>query len=101
MNISNTPNDEAKAEKKARAAETARKIWMFMTPLFALIALFSFYNWTRGGSPSSLFSQLGLMFVGLSMIVGKRNKTLTYILLAAGMILVIAGLIRVTMDLMD
>ncbi len=101
MNINNTPNDEAKAEKKARAAETARKIWMFITPLFALIALFSFYNWTQGSSPSGIFSQIGMMFVGLSIIVGKRNKTLSYTLLVAGMIFVVAGLIRVIMDLMD
>jgi len=74
---------------------------MFLTPFFALIALFSFYNWTQGSSPSSLFSQLGLMFVGLSMIVGKRNKTLTYILLAAGMIFVLVGLTREIMELMD
>ena len=101
MNTNNTPNDEVKAEKKARAAGTARKIWMFITPLFALIALFSFYNWTRGSSPSGVFSQIGMMFVGLSIIVGKRNKTLSHILLAAGMIFVVAGLIRVIMDLMD
>lgn len=99
--MNNRPTNEIEAEKKARVAETARKVWMFLTPLFALIALFSFYNWTQGSSPSGIFSQLGLMFVGLSIIVGKRNKTLNYILLAAGMIFVIIGLIRVIMEFMD
>ena len=98
MNTNDTPSDETKAAKKERMAETARKIWMFMTPIFALIALFSFYNWTQGSSPSGIFSQLGLMFVGLSIIAGKRNKTLNYILLAAGMILVVTGLILVIID---
>ena len=99
--MNNTPTNEIEAEKKARVAETARKVWMFLTPLFALIALFSFYNWTQGSSPSGIFSQLGLMFVGLSIIVGKRNKTLNYILLATGMIFVIIGLLRVIMEFMD
>ena len=99
--MNNRPTNEIEAEKKARVAETARKVWMFLTPLFALIALFSFYNWTQGSSPSGIFSQLGLMFVGLSIIVGKRNKTLNYILLAAGMIFVIIGLLRVIMEFMD
>ena len=98
--MNDTSNDETEAEKE-RKLKTARKIWMILTPVFAVIALLSFYNWTQGSSPSSLFSQLGLMFVGLSMIVGKRNKTLTYILLAAGMIFVLVGLIRVIMELMD
>lgn len=90
--MNNTPNNEIESETKARAAETARKIWMFLTPIFALAAAFSFYNWTQGSSSSGVFSQLGLMFVGLSIIVGKRNKILYYILLAAAMILVFTGL---------
>jgi hypothetical protein len=101
MNMSNTPNDETEVEKKERVMVAARKIWMFLTPLFALIALFSFYNWTQGSSPSGVFSPIGMMFIGLSMIVGKRNKTLSYILLAVAIIFVIAGLIRVIMDFMD
>lgn len=101
--MNNTENDENQTEKKAKQMETARKIWMFITPLFALIGLFSLYNWTQssGGRPTSALSQFGMVFVGLSIIVGKRNKTLSYVLLAAGMILVLAGLVSVIMDLMD
>lgn len=92
--MNDTPNNEIEGEKKARAAEAARKIWMVLTPLFALAALYSFYNWTQGSDLNSIFSPLGMMFLGLSIIVGKRNKTLHYILLAAAMILVITGLVR-------
>ena len=99
--MSDTSNNETKDEKRARVLEKTGKIWMIMTPIFALIALFSFYNWTQGSSSSNLFSQLGLMFVGLSAIVSKRNKTLSYILLAAAVILIIVGLTRVIMELMD
>ena len=99
--MNDTSNDETEAEKKERKLETARKIWMILTPVFAVIALLSFYNWTQGSSPSGLFSQVGMMFLGLSMIIGKRNKNLSYILLTVAIILIIAGLIRVIMDFMD
>ncbi len=98
--MNDTSNDETEAEKE-RKLKTARKIWMILTPVFAVIALLSFYNWTQGSSPSGLFSQFGMMFLGLSMIIGKRNKNLSYILLTVAIILIIAGLIRVIMDLMD
>ncbi len=98
--MNDTSNDETEAEKE-RKLKTARKIWMILTPVFAVIALLSFYNWTQGSSPSGLFSQVGMMFLGLSMIIGKRNKNLSYILLTVAIILIIAGLIRVIMDLMD
>ena len=80
--MNDTSSNETEAEKKERKLETARKIWMILTPVFAVIALLSFYNWTQGSSPSGLLSQLGMVFLGLSMIAGKRNKTLNYILLA-------------------
>lgn len=86
--------NNADNEKKARQVEMARKVWLVLTPLFAVLVLFMLYNWSRGnGSLTSIFSPLALMFIGLSTLVAAKSKALQYVFLAAGMILVVTGLI--------
>jgi len=43
------------------------------------------------------FTPLGMIFVGLANITGTRNKPLSYVFLALGLIAVIAGLVAAFM----
>lgn len=87
-------NNLDRDEKKRRQLEWARKAWLVLIPIFALLVLFMLYNWSQGkGSLTSIFSPLALMFVGLSTIFSTKNKVLQYIFLGLGMILVVTGLI--------
>ena len=79
-----------------------RTIWMILIPLFAVLALFNLYRWTQGkdGLPSFL-SQSGMVLVGLAVIIGSRNKSLSYVFSVLGVIAVVAGLVMVIMSLFD
>lgn len=90
-----TPEEISRQEQ---AAKTARQIWMFLTPIFAALALLNLYRWSQGGDDLPGFlSQSGMVFVGLSMIVGKGRKPLQYIFLALGLICVLSGLAMLIM----
>ncbi len=86
-----SPEEKLKQEKMLK---TARTVWMFLIPLFAFVILFNLYNWWTQGKDTlpSILSPLGMIFVGFASITGSRNKPLTYVFLALGMIFVIAGL---------
>ena len=79
--------------------KTARKVWMFLIPLFAVIILFNLYNWWTQGKDTlpSILSPLGMIFVGLASITGSRNKPLSYVFLVLGMIAVVGGLVTAFM----
>jgi hypothetical protein len=84
--------------KQEKLLKTVRTIWMFLTPFFVAIILFNLYKWTQGSdSLPSILSPLGMVFVGLSSIIGTRNKLLSYVFLALGMIAVIGGLVTAFM----
>lgn len=85
--------------KKEQTMVSVRKVWMFLTPLFAFLALFNLYNWTQGSdSLTSLLSMTGMTFVGIATITGSRNKPLSYVFIAIGAIAVLAGLVSVIYD---
>jgi len=94
-----SPEEELKREKTLK---TMRTIWMILIPLFAVLALFNLYRWTQGkdGLPSFL-SQSGMVLVGLAVIIGSRNKSLSYVFSVLGVIAVVAGLVMVIMSLFD
>lgn len=87
-----TPEQTSEQEKKAASAA---KIYMFLTPIFALLALFNLYNWTQGSdSLPSVLSMAGMTFIGSSVIVGSHNKPLYYIFFAVGAVAVFGALIK-------
>ena len=90
-----SPEEKLKQEK---VLKTMRKIWMFLIPFLAAGILFNLYEWTQGSdSLPSILSPLGMIFVGLANITGTRNKPLSYVFLALGLIAVVAGLVAAFM----
>lgn len=90
-NTPGNPDDNAKREKSLRTIKT---IWMFLIPVFAVVVLMRLYNWNNGrDNLVGILPPLGMILVGVAQIIGKRNKTLTYALLAVAMIFVISGLV--------
>ncbi len=89
--------------KQEKMLKTARTVWMFLIPLFAIVILFNLYTWRTQGKDNflSILSPLGMIFVGLASITGSRNKLLSYVFLALGMIFVIAGLVTVIRSLLN
>jgi hypothetical protein len=89
--MDNNPDENARKEKSLR---TIRVIWMILIPVFVVIVLLRLYNWNQGrDSLVGILPPLGMILVGLAQLIGKRNKTLTYALLAVAMIFVISGLV--------
>ena len=85
-----SPEEKLKQEK---VLKTVRILWMFLIPFFVAIILYNLYKWTQGSdSLPSILSPLGMVFVGLASIIGFRNKPLSYVFLALGMISVFGGL---------
>jgi len=86
-------NDTDEAEKKERQMRMVRKIWVVLIPIFTIVILFDLYSWSQGkGDLVRVFSRLGFIFIGLASLTEDRSKTLTYILLAVGGALALAGL---------
>ncbi len=78
--------------------QTARVMWLIITPIFAFFVLFRLYEWSRGGDGlRHILSPLGMVCVGLAGIHGARNKILRTVLIAIALILVISGLITLIM----
>lgn len=87
-------NDTEKEEKKRRQMEWARKFWMYLIPVFALLILFMLYNWSQGkGNLRSILSPLTLIAIGLSTIFSTRNRLLQYVFLAIGIVLAVTTLV--------
>ncbi len=77
-------------------------LWMFLTAFFAVLFLFNLYRLIQGKDAlSSVLSQSGMVFVGLAIIIGSRNKPLSYVFMTLGGVAIIAGLVTVIMSLMD
>lgn len=89
--------------KQEKALKTARTVWMFLIPVFAVVILFNLYNWSTQGKDNfpSILSPLGMIFVGLASVTGSRNKPMSYVFLVLGMIAVVAGLVMTIMKLLD
>jgi hypothetical protein len=94
-----TPEEELKREKMLK---TSRTIWMVLLPLFGVLALYNLYQWTQGkDNLPSFLSQSGMVLVGLAIIIGSRNKSLSRVLSIVGLIVVLAGLVMVIRSLFD
>ena len=97
--MSDTPDSPDQNAKREKSLRTIRIVWMFLIPIFAVIVLLRLYNWSNDrGNLVGILPPLGMILVGLAQIVGRRNKTLTYALLAVAMIFVISGLLLMTKD---
>jgi len=97
--MNDTSNNETETEKKAKQLRTIRKVWVILIPIFTIVILINLYNWSQGkGNLSGTFSPLGMIFVGLASLVEKRNKTLSYALLAVGIIFALTGLVLVILN---
>ncbi len=93
--MDNEPNNIAVDEtaKKEKTMRTVRILWSILAAVFAFIVLLRLYSWSQGKDGlHEILSPLGMVFVGLSTIVGSRNKNLSYVLLAIALILVVSGL---------
>lgn len=94
--MENTPEEKLEKEK------TLRTVWMVLTAVFAVLLLFNLYRLTQGKDAlSSVLSQSGMVFVGLAILIGSRNKQLSYVFMTLGGIVLIAGLVTVIISLMD
>ena len=94
-----SPEEELKREKMLK---TSRTIWMVLLPLFGVLALYNLYQWTQGkDNLPSFLSQSGMVLVGLAIIIGSRNKSLSRVLSIVGLIVVLAGLVMVIRSLFD
>ncbi len=92
--MENIPNDADAAAKKEKTMRTMRMLWLIIIPIFAFIAALNLYRWSQGtGALREIFSPTGMIFVGLANIFTGRNKTLSTVFVALGVILVAAGLI--------
>lgn len=81
------------AAKKAKMMRTVRIVWSVLIPIFAVIICIRLYSWSQGKDGlREILSPTGMIFVGLANIFTKRNKTLSTIFVALGLILVVAGL---------
>ena len=79
--------------KQEKTLNLVRNLWMFLIPFFVAIILYNLYKWSKGSdSLPSILSPLGMVFVGLASIIGFRNKPLSYVFLALGLISVFGGL---------
>jgi hypothetical protein len=97
--MNNTPEDHDRNAKREKSLRTIRIIWMFLIPIFAIIVLLRLFSWNQGqGNLVGILPPLGMILVGLAQIIGKRNKTLTYALLAVAMIFVVSGLALTMMN---
>lgn len=92
--MDNNPIDDAAAAKKEKTMRTVRIIWLIIIPIFAVIICIRLYSWSQGkGGLHEILSPLGMIFVGLANIYGTRNKTLSTVFVALGLILVVSGLV--------
>jgi len=92
-NISENTEEDS---KKAKAARTARIVWMILIPIFGLVILWDLYNYANGkDNLRGILSPLGMILLGIASLLDERSKTLKSILLGAAMILVITGLVLV------
>jgi uncharacterized membrane protein len=91
--MDNTPN-EAEAARKGKLMRTARVIWAILIPVLVVIICIRLYSWSQGKDGlREILSPLGMICVGLANIFTGRNKTLSTIFVALGLILVTAGLV--------
>ena len=86
-----SPEEKLKQEKMQK---TARTIWMFLTPLFAILALYNLYTWQIEGKDnlSGFLSPPGMMCVGLGIVTAQRSKSLSNVFLTLDVIAVFVGL---------
>lgn len=97
--MDNQQTDEAAALKKENLMRTLRIVWSVLIAVFVAIILFRLYSWSQGkGDLHEILSPLGMIFVGLSNIFSSRNnKTLTGVLVAIALVLVVSGLVTTIM----
>jgi hypothetical protein len=89
-----SPEEKAQEQEKMQALAT--KVWYVLIPVFALVVLWRLYDWSRGEDHlAGILSPLGMIFIGLATITGRRHQPLYYLFLALGMISVVAGLILI------
>ena len=89
-------NDSSDVAKKEKLLRTARIVWSILIVAFGIVVLLRLYSWSQGKDDlHEILSPLGMIFLGLSTIVGSRNKNLSRVLLAIALVLVISGLITI------
>jgi len=94
-----SPEEKLKQEKSLK---TARTIWTVLVVLFGVLALFNLYGLIQGKDAlASVLSQSGMVFVGLAILIGSRNKLLYYVFTALGVVAVFAGFMTAIMSLVN
>ena len=92
--MDNTPDNLDAAAKKAKLEQTMRVIWTILIAIFAVIAAWRLYDWSRGqDNLRGVLSPFGMIFLGIGAIVRPRNARLSYVFTGIALILVIASLI--------
>ncbi len=92
--MNKTPDNLDADAKKAKAVQTMRVIWMILIVVFAVIALFQLYDWSRGqDSLRHVMSPLAMIILGISALIRPRNKQLSYVLTGIAIIIVVTNLI--------
>lgn len=90
--MDNTPDDLD--AQKAKTVRTMRLVWMVLIAIFALLAVWRFYDWSRGqDNLRGVMSPFGMIFLGIGAIIRPQNKQLSYVFTGIALMLVLTNLV--------
>lgn len=92
--MDNIPDNLDLDAKNAKAWKTMRFIWMILIAIFALLAVWRLYDWSRGqDNLRGVMSPFGMLFLGIGAIIRPQNAKLSYVFTGIALFLVFTSLI--------
>ena len=92
--MDDTPDNLDLEAKKAKAVQTMRIVWIILIAVFAVIAVWRIYDWSRGqDNLRGVLSPFGMIFLGIGAIMRPQNAKLSYVFTGIALVLVFTSLI--------